>query len=85
MEKEISGSLTNLISRKTLQLTINKQYRNDLDEILRTSHGIVHDVSVVSLFFPQGKSSPIGLASSICTREINRIGKDLSNNFHFSK
>lgn len=48
MEKEISGSLTNLIHQKTLQLNINKQYRNDLDEILRTSHEIVHDVSVVA-------------------------------------
>lgn len=45
MEKEICGSLGNFIINKNIQLSINKQYRNDLDEIVGTSHQIVQDVS----------------------------------------
>lgn len=58
MEKEISGPLTNFINQKNIQLTINKQHRHDLDDILRISHEIVQDVSfmcVVVVVFPEGK------------------------------
>jgi len=46
MEKEISGPLGSFITNKNLQLTINKQHRADLDEILSESQQMVHDVSV---------------------------------------
>jgi hypothetical protein len=45
MEKEICGPLGSFIMNKTVQLAINKQHRNDLDEILIKSHEIVQDVS----------------------------------------
>ena len=45
MEKEISGPLTSFVIKKSVQLSINKQHRTDLDEILKKSHEIVHEVS----------------------------------------
>lgn len=46
MEKEISGPLGSFITNKNLQLTINKQHRTDLDEILSESQNMVHNVSL---------------------------------------
>lgn len=46
MEKEICGPLGCFITNQSLQLTINKQHRTDLDEILQRSHAIVRDVRV---------------------------------------
>ncbi len=45
MEKEICSPLASFITNKNVQLSINKQHRNDLDEILGKSHEIVQDVS----------------------------------------
>jgi hypothetical protein len=45
MEKEICGPLGSFITNKNVQLSINKQHRNDLDEILVQSREIVHEVS----------------------------------------
>ena len=45
MEKEISGPLGSFIINKNVQLSINKQHRCDLDEILEKSHAIAQDVS----------------------------------------
>lgn len=44
MEKEISTPLGSFITQKTAQLSINKQHRTDLDEILKTSHQLVRQV-----------------------------------------
>lgn len=45
LEKEICGPLGSFIINKSVQLTINKQHRSDLDEILEKSHEIAQDVS----------------------------------------
>jgi hypothetical protein len=44
MEKNLSGPLTSFITNKTLQLSINKEHRRDLDEILEKSREIVQEV-----------------------------------------
>jgi hypothetical protein len=46
MEKQISGPLGSFITSKSVQLSINKQHRNDLDEILGKSHAIVQEVNI---------------------------------------
>ncbi len=46
MEKEICTPLGSFIRKKSVQLSINKQHRADLDEILGNSREIVQDVSV---------------------------------------
>ncbi len=45
MEKQISIPLGSFIINKSVQLSINKQHRADLDDILSKSHEIVKDVS----------------------------------------
>ncbi len=45
MEKEICGPLGSFITNKTVELSINKQHRFDLDTILAASHEIVQEVS----------------------------------------
>lgn len=44
MEKQICQSLINLQIQKILQSNLNKEHRQDFDEILSTSHDIVHDI-----------------------------------------
>jgi hypothetical protein len=45
MEKQICTPLGSFIINKSVQLSINKQHRGDLDEVLARSHAIVKDVS----------------------------------------
>ncbi len=45
MEKEICGPLGSFIINKNAQLLINKQHRQDLDDILGKSREMVQDVS----------------------------------------
>ncbi|UJR36286.1 hypothetical protein I4U23_029015 [Adineta vaga] len=44
MEKEICGPLGCFIINKNIQLSINKQHRRDLNEIVDKSHDIVHEL-----------------------------------------
>ncbi len=45
MEKEICGPLGSFITNRSVQLSINRQHRTDLNEILEKSHDIVKEVS----------------------------------------
>jgi hypothetical protein len=45
LEKEICVPLGSFITNKSVQLSINKHHRRDLNEILEKSHEIVQDVS----------------------------------------
>ncbi len=45
MEKEICGPLGSFITNRSIQLSINRQHRTDLNEILEKSHDIVKEVS----------------------------------------
>lgn len=44
MEEEICRQLTTCITNKTLQLTIYKDQRRDLDQILNKGHEFVQEV-----------------------------------------
>ncbi len=44
VEKEICRPLTNFRINKTFQLNINKEHRQDFDEILKQSQEIVHEI-----------------------------------------
>ena len=44
MEKEICRPLSSFVINKTLQLSINKEYRRDLDNIIGRSHEIIQEV-----------------------------------------
>ncbi|CAF2400060.1 unnamed protein product [Rotaria sp. Silwood2] len=44
MEKEICTPLASFITNKSVELSINKQHRSDLHEILETSHNIVQEL-----------------------------------------
>ncbi|CAF0940712.1 unnamed protein product [Rotaria sordida] len=44
MEKEICTPLASFITNKSVELSVNRQHRCDLHEILETSHAIVQDL-----------------------------------------
>ncbi|CAF3809547.1 unnamed protein product [Rotaria magnacalcarata] len=46
MEKEICAPLTSFVTNKNVELTINKQHRRDLNDILERSHEIVQEVTM---------------------------------------
>ncbi|CAF1223630.1 unnamed protein product [Rotaria sp. Silwood1] len=72
MEKEICGQLTNCVMNKTLQLTLNKEYRHDLDEILEKSHEYVQELQeeYSKIFNNQGVTSDIDLAHNEYVLEL---------------
>lgn len=59
MEKEICGPLGSFITNKSVQLSINKQHRKDLDDILGKSREIVHDVSLLLFSYRKLRSNSI--------------------------
>lgn len=62
MEKEISAPLASFLTTKTFELSTNKQHHYDLNNIVKTSHDIVQEVSE-KFYFPlqSNKLGMIGL------------------------
>jgi hypothetical protein len=65
LEKEICVPTEAFTRHQTRQLLINKAHRCDFDEILSTSHEILHDVSVKSEFYERHRRETISNMISI--------------------
>ena len=66
MEKEIAGQLGCFTTSKSIQLSINKQCRNDLNDIVNKSHEIVQKVSLEIYKYSINSEEIISRRETLC-------------------